>query len=164
MSESPINLRTVEHPRGTWIYDGDQPIAFWFHRGLLLDIWKFGPKEEPLACPTEIPRIYDMNSYFNMHAMLRWEVDNRSSPPQQIEQRWLALSTPTAISLTALVAGGFLGATNGLSSLWSLTPATSPSLCPNSGPRAGARPTLTMCFARCWTERGRGYNGDNTHI
>lgn len=89
MSNPKLNLRTVEHPRGTWIYDGDQLIAFWFHRGLLLDIWQFGPHDEPLARPTEIPRIYDMNSYFNMHAMLRWEVEDRSSPPQQIEQRWL---------------------------------------------------------------------------
>ncbi len=96
LREHVMKLRVEEHEYGCWIYDNDRPIAFWYVPLRQFDIWQFGPHDEPLAEVGELPRIYDCMTYFNMHAMLRWNIPHLGaegreghSPPEQIEQNWL---------------------------------------------------------------------------
>jgi len=83
-----LNLRTTDHPRGKWIYDGDRPILFWYAAAFVADIVRFGPDEDAIGPVPEVPRVYDMVSYFNMHAMLRWAGPDGAYLPDKVEQHW----------------------------------------------------------------------------
>ena len=90
MTTTTLNLSVQDHPRGKWICDAGKPIAFFYRAMNMFDIIRFSPQVEPIVEPGEIPRIYDMTSYFNMHAWLRWNNDAETGekPPQDIKRHW----------------------------------------------------------------------------
>ena len=63
-----------------------RPILFWY-AGCFV---RFAPGDEAIGPVPELPRVYDMSSYFNMHAMLRWVGSEGAFPPGQVEQSWTA--------------------------------------------------------------------------
>ena len=83
-----MNIRTIDHPRGKWIHDGAEPIAFWHAACCSPDIVRFAPGDPPIGPVPELPRVYDMSSLFNMHALLRWVGPDGAFPPDRTEQRW----------------------------------------------------------------------------
>ena len=84
----PLDLRMVDHPRGMWIHDGDRPILFWYAAAFVADIVCFGRDADVTRPPPDLPRVFDMTSYSNMHAMLRWHGPDGAYLPDKVEQHW----------------------------------------------------------------------------